>query len=296
MTLTEHFDKHSLKYNENYPTARISSIKAGGCARTVVYPETKEELILAIKIAKECSVRYKTIGGCTNTFFSDNGFSGAIISTRHLSRINANDGGISVRAGVPLIKALRYAAGLGIDLGCGLYGIPGTVGGAVRNNAGAFDSEISDAFIGGEFYDEESDKIVTLDADELSFGYRSSILQSEKLVFLSGTLKGKSRKTPSILRDFERILDKRREKHPTEPSLGSFFKRCEDVIPARLIDTSGLKGIRVGNAAVSSKHAGFIINLGGATSGEIDTLARKIEEIIYNSYGVALIREAELVE
>ena len=274
----------------------MSSIRTGGCARAAVYPETKEQLILAIKLAQQCSDRYKIIGGCTNTFFSDKGFSGVIISTRYLSRINYNEGSIYVQAGVPLIKALRYAAGLGIELGAGLYGIPGTVGGAVRNNAGAFGTELSDTFLCGEFYEEKTDKIIKLGTDELSFGYRNSILQSERLIFLCGTLKGKSRQTAAILRDFDSILKERRKKHPTEPSLGSFFKRHGDVIPAKLIDGAGLKGIRIGNAAVSTKHSGFIVNLGGATSGEIEMLAKKIEEIIYSTYGVALRREAELVE
>ena len=296
MTITEQFDKHNLNYDTNYQTSRMSSMKCGGAANLVVYPKTTNELILAIKIAAEYCERYKIIGGCTNTFFADEGYDGALISTRLLSSVTIHNSKINIQAGAPLVSVLRYSAEQGIDLGAGLYGIPGTIGGAVRNNAGAFSSETSSVFSRGSFYDIRADKILTLDKDDLTFGYRSSILQRESLVFICGVFEGKSRDTRAILKDFNAVLKRRCEMHPKESSLGSFFKRNEGVIPARLIDELGLKGMRVGFAEVSKKHAGFIVNVGGATSRDVDDLATKIERTVYDAYRVTLVREAELVK
>ena len=296
MTAFDQLEKHNLKYIKNYHTSRISSIKCGGVASVIIYPKTADELILAIKIAAEYLGRYKIIGGCTNTFFCDEGFDGALITTKELSKTECCGTFINAEAGVPLIKALLIAAKRDIDLGCGLYGIPGTVGGAVRNNAGAFCSEISSAFSYGRFYDPQEDRLLTLDAKDLAFGYRASRLQYESLIFISGALTGKSRSSEDILKDFRCVFQKRQQMHPKEASLGSFFKRQGDIIPARLIDEIGLKGFTVGAAAVSMKHAGVIVNKGGATSHDVDTLASKIEENIYSIYGVKLLREAELVK
>ena len=296
MTLTEQLDKHGLKYDENYDTSLMSSIRAGGRAKYVVYPKTTDEFILTIKLVKVYSDRFKVIGGFTNTFFSDEGYDGVIISTSGVSEIKANGSSFFLQTGASLVSAIKTASSCGIDLGAGLFGIPGTVGGAIRNNAGAFDHAISSIFCYGSFYDYENDKVITLSVEELDFGYRTSVMQKESLVFLQGTFKGKSGDSRQIIDEHNNILKIRRERHPKQPSLGSFFKRCGDVIPAKLIDDCGLKGVRLGNAAISQAHAGFIVNLGGATATEIDSLATDVQKKIYEVYGFELIREAEFVK
>ena len=296
MTLTERLDKFNLLYTENLSTAKISSIKAGGSAKLTVFPKNEDELLFSIKIANAYFEKYKIIGGCTNTFFIDDGFDGVIISTKKLNKLTLDSGNVTAEAGATLASLLAFGAAQNVDFGRGLFAIPGTVGGALRNNAGAFGFEIGDIFDFGYFYDVDSKKIIKLSADELSFSYRYSALQKENLIFLNGIFKGTTRDFKDIKSDFLETVKIRRSSHPHEPSLGSFFKRSDNVIPALLIDRAGLKGKTVGLASVSRKHAGFIINNGGATSSDVDALANEIEKTILEKFGVPLIREVELVK
>lgn len=296
MTFTETLYNLNIEYKRNVCTAELSSIKVGGNAKYTVYPKTADELVLSIKTANAFSEKNKLIGGCTNTFFADEGYDGVIIRTKKLNKLDINGGSISAEAGVSLSALMRLGASADLDLGDGLFGIPGTLGGALHNNAGAYGKEISDVFEYGFFYDAERDKVIKLGKNELSFSYRSSILQKENLIFLSGKLQGKARASEEIKRNFQNVIKKRRMLHPTEPSLGSFFKRTDGVIPAFLIEKAELKGKRIGAAAVSTKHAGFIINTGGAASYEVDTLAKEIETTILKRFGVTLVREAEFVK
>ena len=296
MTLTDWFDKLNISYFSNLNTANISSIKVGGKAKYVAYPKTSEEFLELIKGINKISEKYKIIGGCTNTFFSDVGYNGVIISTKKINKITFSNNVLYAEAGTSLSLLLKTAASLGIELGSGLFGIPGTVGGAIRNNAGAHSYEIGEIFDGGYFYDLNNDRVLSLSKHEMEFSYRHSILQNENLVFITGSFKGRIKSSEQIENEFRETLKKRRSAHPTEPSLGSFFKRSGDIIPAVLIDKAGLKGIKIGAASVSTKHAGFIINNGGATSRDVDSLAKKIEKTISEKYNVTLMREAEFVE
>ena len=296
LTISKYFEKYGLEYKRNFSTSRLSSIKAGGCAKYIVYPKSTDEAVLSIKLSKSLLGKYKIIGGCTNTFFSDEGFNGAIICTKKLNREEFCDFNVIAEAGASLTAVIKKAAENGIKLCNGLFGIPGTVGGAIRNNAGAYNSSVSDILVQGVFYDVALDKIKRLDKSDLLFSYRDSLLQREDLVFLSGVFKGEKSDKHSFAKEIKIITERRRFSQPTEPSLGSFFKRTENVIPAALIDRAGLKGIRKGGAEVSTKHAGFIINTGTATATDINTLANNIENAIFEKYGVILKREAEFVE
>ncbi len=295
MTISDYFEKHKIEFKSDISTSNLSSINVGGKAKFIVYPKNADEMIMALRLCKAFSEKYKIIGGCTNTFFSDFGFDGIIISTKMLSEIEFCNESAYFYAGVPLVSLLRKGADLGIDFSTDLFGIPGSVGGAIRNNAGAYSSSISDCFDFGFFYDLDSEKTIRLDCNELSFSYRNSILQSQSLVFLNGRFKGKARDKSEINEDFKKVINKRKASQPSAPSLGSFFKRNGDVIPSLLIDKAGLKGMRVGGAAVSEKHAGFIVNVGNATASDVNVLAKNIEDEILKKYHLALIREAEYV-
>ena len=295
MTISDYLVKYKIEFKLDLSTSKLSAIKAGGIAKYVVYPKSAEELITALSLCKAFSQRFKIIGGCTNTFFGDFGFDGIIISTKMLSGVKFCNESAYACAGTPLISLLREAAALGIDFTADLFGIPGSVGGALRNNAGAYSSSISDCFDFGFFYDLDADKTIKLNRNELSFSYRSSILQSQSLVFLNGKFKGKTRDKSEINEEFKRVIDRRRASQPSAPSLGSFFKRNGDVIPSLLIDRAGLKGLRVGGAMVSEKHAGFIVNADNATASDVNNLAKKVENEIFKKYHLALIREAEYV-
>ena len=295
MTISDYFEKHKIEFKLDISTSKLSSIKVGGVAKYVVYPKSAEEMITALNLCKSFSENYKIIGGCTNTFFSDMGFDGIIISTKMLSKINFFNESAYSCAGTPLVALLKKGADLGIDFSADLFGIPGSVGGAVRNNAGAYSSSISDCFDFGLFYDLDTEKTIKLNQIDLSFSYRSSILQNQSLVFLSGRFSGKTREKREINEEFKKVINRRKASQPSAPSLGSFFKRNGNVIPSLLIDKAGLKGMRVGGAEVSKKHAGFIVNSGNATASDVNLLAKKVEDEIFKKYHLTLIREAEYV-
>lgn len=296
MTFTDHLLGQDLDYKENVDSSKITAIKAGGPIKTVIYPRNAKELITAVKACEEYSNKYIILGGCTNTCFSDNGFNGAVILTSKLKSIKIEDEILVAEAGISLSEILRFAAYNDKEIASELFGIPGTIGGAVRNNAGAYGKEISEYFICGEFLDKSNYKTVVLDKESLMFSYRYSCLQKNRLVLLKCRLKTKPIKKEICLSDFKRVTQRRRAQQPNEPSLGSFFKRSDGIIPAKLIDNLGLKGYAVGGASVSKKHAGFIVNQDKCTVDEIERLAEHIENAVMDRYGIRLIREAEIIK
>ena len=288
---------NNIYFEENISTASISSIKAGGIANAVVYPKSEDELVKTVVLLEEAGILYKVIGGCTNTYFSDSGFSGALISTKRIREITVQENGACrLTAGISLAGAIRYLADRNISLGAELFGIPGSIGGAVRNNAGAFGKTLSDVMLYGTFFDIPNRETVILDNTELKFSYRYSLLQEKKIIFLGGVFATERMSSSKIFEDIEHFIALRRSKQPSYPSLGSFFKRNGDIIPAKLIDAAGLRGFCIGGASVSRKHAGFIVNKDHrATSSDISHLAEYIEETVKNRYGIDLQREAEFV-
>jgi UDP-N-acetylmuramate dehydrogenase len=296
LPLSKAFEKHGIQLYSNADTSKISSIKAGGIAKYITYPNTKEQLIYAIHAAKSANIRYKIIGNATNIFFSDNGFDGLIISTSRMKSFSFSKNGFITDAGVSLSFLIRAAARAGFRISAEISGIPGSVGGAVRNNAGAYGKEISDSFEWGEFYSIETDGVVTLKSSELDFSYRSSLLLRTSLVMLSCKIRAESVCASDALKEISYYTDIRRQKQPSEASLGSFFKRAGEVAASKLIDECGLKGFSVGGASISQKHAGFIINNGTATSSDINALADIAEDKVYEKHGIRLTREAEFIE
>ena len=295
MNFTELLDLHKISYKENVSTSKISSIRAGGVAKIIIYPDNFEKMIYAVKACQAYFDKFKIIGGCTNTFFRDFGYCGGIICTKRLFDVKIDGLYVTASAGAPLSSILRFARDNEIELASELFGIPGTLGGAVRNNAGAFGKEISNVFTDGIFLNTDDCSLTSISSENLRFAYRQSLLQSENLILLSGRLKGKFLPRDEINEGFKKSVVKRRESQPSEASLGSFFKRTPGVIPAKLIDEAGLRGVSIGGAEVSQKHAGFIVNNGSATSSDIDNLASKIENVIFEKNGIRLAREAEYV-
>ena len=250
--------------------------------------------ILGIPVVPE--VKYKIIGKATNVFFSDKGFGGLIISTSNMKKATFSENGYIAEAGVSLPLLIRSAARDGIRISPELSGIPGSIGGAVRNNAGAYGKEISDVFEWGEFYSVENDAVLTLTKSELDFSYRASRLVNAQLVLLSAKITAERASVGDALSEISGFTLMRRQKQPSEASLGSFFKRSSDVAASQLIDACGLKGFSVGGASISEKHAGFIINNGNATSNDINELADFAENKVYRKFGIRLTREAEFIE
>ncbi len=297
MTVIKKIEKAGISYRIGEDTSKISSIRTGGIAFAALYPQNINELTVALQILKSEAMPYKILGASTNTFFSDDGYDGIVVSMKKISGFAlCGDNTVDVYAGEKLSKIIKRSAEYDIDLSASLYGIPGTVGGAIRNNAGAFNMEISDIFMHGIFLDLDSLKLLNLSISDLGFSYRYSVLQSERLIFLYGKLRGIAKNRRFIFADMNKIKEKRFALQPREPSLGSFYKKSGGIAASKLIDEAGLKGYSVGGAKISNKHAGFIVNTGAATSKDVITLSKYTESKIKEKYGITLVREAEFIK
>lgn len=291
----------SITVKENEPLCKHSSFKIGGNAKYAIYPCSGDELILAIKICTQAKLRYKVIGNATNVLFDDNGFNGAIIFTSHISETKyIHKGGcksIKVGCGKSLTELANEVGKKhclsGLEFA---YGIPGTVGGAIYMNAGAYGGQISDVVIETECYDTNINIIKSITKKEHLFGYRSSIFSAEpNLIVISSTLELKDGDAQIIYEKMSKNMSSRKEKQPLEfPNAGSVFKRPGDgIFAGKLIEDAGLKGYTVGAAQVSEKHAGFIINRGNATSNDVLTLVDYIRNTVSAQFGIDL--ECEII-
>lgn len=275
--------------------SEMSTFRIGGTADAVAYPESSEELIEAVRAAKECGISFLVIGNGSNLLFSDDGYDGLVISTDRLRAFSFEGEIVNCSAGVSLPSLSKKAAELGLsglEFACG---IPGYLGGAVCMNAGAHGGEMSDVVLSTRAYDSESDTVFDIVGKDNLFSYRYSVYtESPSLICLSADIALKRDSVDAIKARMKEYIEKRRSTQPIEmASAGSFFKRPEGHFAAKLIDDCGLKGFRLGNAAVSEKHAGFIVNLGGATAKEVLELAETVSDKVFAETGIRLEREVK---
>ena len=291
----------------------LTSMRVGGPASVFYEPVSEEELIGRVLDCESAGESYILLGNGTNVIVCDKGYSGVVISTlKALSGIEiqsslsgpGNDpssfGSISQStgsvimcgAGESLAKVCRFAAEHGLSGMEALSGIPGTVGGAVFMNAGAYDRDISDLIISVRAFNIVDKNFIMLTNEDLGFSYRTSIFKKKPMIILSAELSltsGNREKIKAEMADFKK---KRNEKQPVDlPSVGSFFKRPEGYFAGKLIEDAGLKGTSVGGAMVSEKHAGFIVNTGNATAGDVLELAEIIKTKVYEKFHVKLEEE-----
>ena len=286
----------SIRYEKDVITAKLSSIKAGGIADYVIYPKSTEEIVLSYRIARNYEKRIMTVGNMTNTVFSDNGFRGVLISTKALNdHYSVSSGVLYSDAGVPLPTLINTCARGGIRISAGLSGIPATVAGAIKNNAGAFGESVSDILTAVKIYSPDTDALFTLSTAECDMSYRSSVFKNNNFVILGAYLKYHADDKNAILEDISRYREQRRASQPHEPSLGSFFKNPRGQHASYLIDHCGLKGRRIGGAEVSQKHAGFIVNRSNASFADIKSLSDLVISEVFSATGYILEREAELI-
>ena len=287
-----------VEFLENAPLAPYSSFKIGGAADIIAFPDTADKLISAVRCAKKSDIPYTAVGNTSNVLFLDGGYRGMIVMTKKMSDISLEDNGrIRCGAGAMLPVISRRAAdrGLsGLEFACG---IPGTVGGAVFMNAGAHGGQMSDILVSTKAYDAEADKVVEFSLAEHNFSYRHSVyMENENLVCLEAELSLKSDTQGDIRARMKEYTDKRKSTQPlSKPSAGSFFKRPEGYIGAKLIDECGLKGYHIGGAAVSELHAGFIVNLGGASASDVLAVSEYVSDFVFERMGVRLTREVRVI-
>lgn len=285
------FPEESLK---NYTTFRI-----GGKCRALVMPSTKEEIVKLVTLLRETNTKFFVMGNGSNLLVSDEGYDGIVISLKFFKGIEVleeddNTFIVKVMAGELMSSVGNYLARQGVEGFEFATGIPGTIGGGVRMNAGAYGGELKDCLVNITAIAEDN-TIVTLSNEELELGYRTSILAKKNYICLDACFKLSKGDSLDIMAKIKEYANSRKEKQPLNyPSAGSTFKRPEGYIAAKLIDEAGLKGLQVGGARVSDKHAGFVVNVGGATAKDVIELTDKVKEVVKEKNGVSL--ELEVVK
>ena len=271
-------DKSKIKTNENM--GKYTSFKTGGNAKFLVKVNTIDEIIHVLKIIKEQDIPLVVLGNGSNVLFKDEGFKGIVLKI-DLDNLKLDQEKITVDAGVKNAIVARKALDNRLQGFEAISGIPGTIGGAIRMNAGAYGTEIKDVVESVTYIDFNTLEVKKISNEECDFSYRHSIFCKNKNIIVSCVLKLSKGKTEEIKTKMEECAKSRKEKQPLEyPSAGSTFKRGEGFITAKLIDDCELKGYSIGGAQVSEKHAGFIINKNNATATDIINLIDYVKKTV----------------
>lgn len=287
--------KHTLIPQENIRIAPYTSMRVGGEVRYLYRPETEEQLEELVADCKAENTPYLVIGNASNLLFPDEGYNGVVIATGGIRSITMENGLITASCGASLSALSVFAMEHGKKGLAFAYGIPGTVGGGVYMNAGAYGGEISDCLEHAVCIDAKGAK-VTLSKEDLRLSYRHSRLQEEELLLLSATFRCEDGDPKEIKGEMDKNMTARKEKQPLEyPSCGSAFKRPTGYYAGALIQEAGLKGYSIGGAQVSEKHAGFVINKGGATADDVKALLAHVQKTVYEQSGVLLESEIQIL-
>ena len=288
-----------LKWAADEPMAKHTSFRIGGPAKRMAFPKTREQLVVLMGFLQDAGVKPLLIGNGTNLLVADKGLDTVVIDTSaELSHIELTDEGeIAADAGVSLAKLALFAWKNGLTGLEFAHGIPGTVGGGVCMNAGAYGGEMKQVLRSAAvLFPEEG--IRTLSCEELNLSYRHSLLtEHPEAVVLYAEFELTPGDPETIRAAMRELMAKRKASQPLEwPSAGSTFKRPEGHFAGTLIDQCGLKGLTVGGAQVSEKHAGFLINRGGATFADMAELIRQVQQRVLEETGVTLEPEVKIVK
>lgn len=281
---------------ENVLLSIYTSYKTGGLAKYFAECTSNEDIKKALQFAEEKNITYEIIGGGSNLLISDNGYNGLVICTANLNRYIINKGNNILKsgAGISLADLVLYACNKGLAGMEAMAGIPGSVGGAVRMNAGAFNQEIKDTNLNVTLMDTKGN-IKTIKNEEIGFSYRKSRAVENHIV-LSAEFLYNSDNMEKLLAKRKEILEKRKEKQPLhKPSCGSVFKRPEGNYAGTLIEKCGLKGYKIGGAVVSEKHGNFILNEDNATSSDIYNLIHYVIDEVKKQSGITLEPEVRMI-
>ena len=276
--------------------AKHTSFRIGGPAEVMAFPKTREELASVLRCARDMGCPLRILGAGTNVLAPDEGLQGLVICLKDCldGMQQLEDTTIRVMAGVTMTRAAVFAANLGLSGLEFAHGIPGTVGGGVYMNAGAYGGEIKDVCVEAEYMHLDG-SVRVLGREELNFSYRHSALEELPGLVLSATFRLVKSEVAPIREKMQELIGKRRASQPLElPSAGSAFKRPKTGYAAALIDQSGLRGYHVGGAAVSEKHAGFVVNIDNATACEVRQLLTQVAQIVREKTGVELEPEVRI--
>lgn len=291
--LTTIIEESKIKTNEDM--SKHTSFKAGGKAKFYIKAKTVEDVINTVKILKENNIPIVVLGNGSNILFKDKEFNGVVLKIE-LDTLKIEENIITAEAGVKNAILGRKALDNNLQGFEFAAGIPGTIGGAIRMNAGAYGGEIKDIVQDVEYLDYEDLKIKKITNKECNFEYRHSVFCENKNIILSATFKLENGIKEEIANRMNEFAKSRKEKQPLEyPSAGSTFKRGTDFITAKLIDECGLKGYQMGGAQVSEKHAGFIINKENATAKDIIDLVEYVKKTVKEKTGKSIDLEVEII-
>lgn len=290
--LINNIDKQRVLLGE--PMSRHTTFRIGGPADYFIMPADIAEVKRAIDLCIEYDIPYYIIGNGSNLLVGDKGYRGAMIQIyKELNQITVNGNEITAQAGALLAKvaAKAYEENLtGFEFASG---IPGTIGGAVAMNAGAYGGEMKDVIVSATVLT-RNDEILTLNKEELKLGYRTSIIAKNDYVVMETVFQLKPGDQSGMKAYLDELREKRTSKQPLDyPSAGSTFKRPEGYFAGKLIQDAGLKGFQVGGAQVSEKHSGFVINKGQATARDVVELMEQVAEKVYEQFGVTLEPEVK---
>ena len=282
-----------IKYIKNEPMKNHTTFKIGGPADYFLNINSPEQLKKVISLAKQENIPFTLLGKGSNVLVSDKGIEGVVITLSGMDSITVSGTEITAQAGANLASVCMAAlenslAGLEFA-----YGIPGSVGGGLYMNAGAYGGEMSQVVVSAEYVDFDSNAR-TISAEDMLFGYRTSVFKRERKIITSVKFALKKGEKTEIKAKMDDFLCRRKSKQPLEyPSAGSAFKRPEGNFAGALIEKCGLKGFSVGGAMVSEKHAGFVINFSNATGSDVCELLKRVQSTVYEKENVML--EPEII-
>lgn len=292
--LLEQIPQSAIKIDE--PMKNHTSFRIGGPADLYVAPQTIQQLIFTIKVCKKYKIPYFILGNGSNLLIKDGGYRGLMIHLfKNMNTVTIEDQEIYAQAGALLVKVANTCLDASLTGFEFAHGIPGTIGGAVYMNAGAYGGEMKQVIVSADVIDSEGN-LITLSNEELELGYRTSKIQSQEWIIVGARLAFKKGDPKLIQETMKDLAYKRRSKQPlTMPSAGSTFKRPEGCYAGKLIMDAQLSGCRIGDAAVSEKHCGFVVNMGQATSKEVIELIQHIQDTVKEQFGKDLHPELQII-
>ena len=283
-----------LRFHE--PMSKHTSFRIGGGAEVMAFPKNREELARILKVSALMDIKPAILGAGTNVLAPDAGISGLVICLKDcLSGMEQLDGDrIRVAAGVTMTRAAVFAANLGLAGMEFAHGIPGTIGGGIYMNAGAYGGELKDICESVDVMDLQGN-VRTLTNEQMGFSYRHSMLEENPGIVVGAIFRLNPMEPEQIKAKMKELQGKRTAAQPLDlPSAGSAFKRPVGGFAAALIDQAGLKGYTVGGAAISTKHAGFAVNIGGATARDVQDLLQQVSDIVFEKSGIRLESEIRI--
>ena len=285
-----------LELREQEPMSSYTTFRIGGPARLIALPRSRKEAIAAVQAAKELDISPFFLGNGSDLLVSDQGFDGFIVKTTGLDQTRVVNRRLRAESGIPLARLAMAAWGQGLTGLEFAHGIPGTLGGGVTMNAGAYGGELVQVLTSVSFLN-DAGEVVTLPAEECALTYRHSLFTDHPEWLILEAEFELAQGVPSLIKiKMDELAQKRRSKQPLDlPSAGSTFKRPEGYFAAALIEQCGLKGVGIGGAQVSEKHAGFVVNRGGATADDVRRLMELIQNTVYRETGVTLEPEVKFL-